>query len=277
MRRNQAFVLLAGVALVAALAATPALGGSRTSVIYDSTAKNGPPANLPSVGAEAYAFNELGNLIDFAAGGPRRLGNVTVTLSSWGCVQGHWYSGDCSTRGGATFDLPMTLTIYAVGPGDTLGPVLATSTETFSVSYRPSASPKCTGGRWYSPGLKTCFNGLAQDFTFGFGGQNVTLPDRVVFGFAYNTTHYGYSPIGESAPCYTSSGGCGYDSLNIALNTEPPSAGSSADGTLWQNSPFGGEYCDGGVGGTGTFREDAGCWSPYVPAVQFKASGGPTG
>ena len=54
------------------------------------------------------------------AGGPRKLNNVTVTLSSWACV-----------------------------------------------SYRPSASSKCGGGRWYSSGLKQCFNSLADDVTSG--------------------------------------------------------------------------------------------------------------
>jgi hypothetical protein len=48
------------------------------------------------------------------------------------------------------------------------------------------------------------------------------------------------------------------------------SAGSSTSGTVWQNSPYSSQYCDGGT--AGTFRADSGCWAPYVPAVQFKAS-----
>jgi hypothetical protein len=40
----------------------------------------------------------------------------------------------------------------------------------------------------------------------------------VVFRIAYNTTHFGYAPIGESASCYGTSGGCGFDSLNVALH-----------------------------------------------------------
>jgi hypothetical protein len=31
------------------------------------------------------------------------------------------------------------------------------------------------------------------------------------------------------------------------------------------------QYCDGGTGGTGTFRLDAGCWTGYQPAFQVKA------
>lgn len=277
--RRAMLTAVVGVTLVVLLAA-PAMGGPGNSVIYRSLATNGPPSNLPSYGAEAYAYKEFGNKVTFEANGPRQLTNVVVTLSSWGCVEGHWYSGDCYTPDGSTFELPMTLTIYEVGSGGTtVGDVLATKTDTFSVPYRPSASSRCSGGRWWSAGLKLCFNGLAKDVTFDFEGQDVTLPDEVVFGITYNTSHYGYAPIGHATACYSSSGGCPYDSLNIALNVEAPSVGSSTDGAVWQNSPYGSMYCDGGTGGTNTFREDytSGCWSPYVPAVQFKAGGGASG
>src|SRR5438067_3468686 len=96
------------VALCAAAAIAAA--GVKSSVIYDSTAKNGPPSNLVSAGPEAYAFASIGDTITFA-GTARKLSNVVVTLSSWGCVSGAWYSGDCSTPTGATFSEPITLTV----------------------------------------------------------------------------------------------------------------------------------------------------------------------
>ena len=99
------------------------------------------------------------------------------------------------------------------------------------------------------------------------------IPDDVIVSLAYNTTHYGYSPIGESAPCYSSSGGCGYDALNVALDGNSPSICSQPrpdDG--WLNSTWGGAYCDGGAGGTGTFRLDAGCWTGYQPQLRLKAN-----
>jgi hypothetical protein len=238
------------VAAVLGMTAAAALAGGRTSVIYDSTAKNGPPSNLPSLGAEAYAFATLGDEITFAAG-PRRLNTVTVTLSSWACVQGSWVNGDCSTPAGATFSLPITLRIY-----DTGNNLLASSSQTFDVPYRPSASAKCTGGRWYSSGLKTCFNGLADDVTFSFGG-NVTLPDTVVYAISYNTTHYGPSPIGEGAACFGTEAGCPYDSLNIALNTSTSAGTDVVSGDVWQ---------DGAP--TNAYDES------FTPAVQFKATSG---
>ena len=104
---------------------------------------------------------------------------------------------------------------------------------------------------------------------------SLDLPDKAIISVAYNTTHYGYAPIGESAPCYGTSGGCGYDSLNVAV-TDPaspsPSVGSNPlPDDAYFNSSTGGQYCDGGSGGTGTFRLDSGCWTGYQPVFSVTA------
>jgi hypothetical protein len=245
-------IAVAVVAAVAISAGTALAAGTKTSVIYDSSAKSGPPSNLPSAGPEAYAFWKMFERIDFVAG-PRKLSNVTVTLSSWACVSGAWYSDDCSTPAGATFPQAVTLEIYdARAWQDTGGntPPIASSTQTFNIPYRPSASPQCTGGnagKWYSAGTKTCFNGLANDVTFNFG-STITLPNSVVYAISYNTTHYGPSPVGEGAACFGTPAGCPYDALNIALNNTP-------------NTVLGYAYYWGVFPG-------------YTPAVQFKAAGG---
>jgi hypothetical protein len=96
--------------------------------------------------------------------------------------------------------------------------------------------------------LKSCFNGLATNVTFAFAGE--TLPNSVTYAIAYDTTHYGFSPIGESAACFTSSGGCGYDSLNVAVSSD------TSVGTDSGNVLFDGVSAD----------------STAVPAVMFKAS-----
>ncbi|MEY2406529.1 MAG: hypothetical protein QOG39_1445, partial [Acidimicrobiaceae bacterium] len=96
----------------------------------------------------------------------------------------------------------------------------------------------------------------------------------VIYGIAYNTTHYGSAPIGESAACYSTTAGCGYDSLNIALSGGP-TAGTDVDPNgIYQNAAFGGEYCD-SAGGVNVFRADTGCWGGYVPAVRFGAANPP--
>lgn len=281
MKKLASVVLVVGLigALLPATALAKVGSGNKTSVIYSSYVGNPLVANLPSVGGEAYAFHELGNAVTFE-GTNRKLSNVVVTMSSWACVSGAWYTGDCYTPDGATFSLPITFNVYEPSPdGVNAGALLATSTQTFSLPYRPSASPNCTNGRWYDPSTKLCFNGLAANITFTFGG--VILPDSVVFGIAYNTSHFGYAPIGEATACYGTAAGCPYDSLNIALSlvsdTNPSVGANTVPGTVWQNSPYGSAYCDNGLAGTGFFRLDSpstGCWNPYIPAVQFKAGGG---
>jgi hypothetical protein len=223
-------------------------GGVKASVIYNSTVPNGPKANVPSIGPEAYSFNQLGNAVDLA-GSTRNLTSVTVGLSSWACVSGTWNGGDCSTPSGATFPQTITLNIY-----DSTGTsLLASSTQTFAIPYRPSASAKCTGvdaGKWYSPSSKTCFNGLYNEVTFNFSG--VRLPDQVVYGIEYNTRDFGPAPTGVSGPS---------DSLNIALVNEPGDVTAGSDtnpGSLWEEH-------------SGSSFASTNEWGSYVPAVQFKA------
>ena len=53
--------------------------------------------------------------------------------------------------------------------------------------------------------------------------------------------------------------GCGYDSLNVGLSQDPTNVSVGSDpnpGTLYWNTQTAGNYCDDGVGGTGTFRID---------------------
>jgi hypothetical protein len=254
------------LALSAILATSAA--SANAALVYDNI-PTPLPGNLPSQAYEATQTSEFGGQVQFA-GTARRNPTVTVTMSSWGCQSGHWYSNNCATARGAGFTHPITLKVYAVGPGNTVGYLLATRTQTFRIPYRPSADPTCTDGRWRASPTQ-CYNGKAANITFNL--SSLTLPNKAIVSVAYNTTHYGYAPIGESPACFTSSAGCGYDSLNVGV-TAPPTTGSDplpADAYL--NSSTGGQYCDGGAGGTGTFRLDAGCWTGSQPAVRVKAKG----
>ena len=250
------------------------------------------PGNLDSVGYESSAFNEFGNAVNFSSGASRELSKVIVTMSSWGCASGSWYAKTCSTPEDATFSEPITLNIYnpstdGVNPGAKITSV----TKTFEIAYRPSASSECTGtnaGKWYDDSSKKCFNGLAQNITFKL--DKVKVSGSAIFGITYNTTHYGYSPIGQSAPCFSTPQGCGYDSLNVALTADPTNVtvGTSVvPGKLWLNSPYGSQYADNGAAGVGTFRIDSpnvpawwGTTDPwtsapwYVPAIQVYSSNG---
>jgi hypothetical protein len=264
-KMSMTLVVLAAFFLVAANAVSG-------QVIYDSTV-NPQPGNLPSVGAEAYAFKELGDNITFA-GSVRRAKSVTVTMSSWGCQGGAWFSHDCATTPGSTFSIPVTLNIYAAG-SPTPGAPIAARTQTFNIPYRPSSdNTNCTGGRWYQASSGICFNGLANNITFDLTSLNLVLPNSVVYGITYNTTSYGPSPIGTSAACFGTAAGCPYDSLNIALAPVVTVGTKTFYDTLYWNDAYASNYCDNGLAGTGTFRLDSptsACWIGQVPAAQFNA------
>ncbi len=243
-------------------------------VIYDSIS-DPLPGNIPSVGFEATSTSEFGDEIRFTADTGRVLQSVTVIMSSWGCESGDWVSMDCVTTSGATFDHPITLNLYAVDTSGSIhspGELLATLTQTFTIPYRPSADPvNCPTepGKWYSDGA--CYNGLATPITFDFSALDVLLPDEIIWGVAFNTSHYGAEPIGVGASCYSELGGCGYDSLNVGVLTSDSIVGTDVDSAgAFLNSTWAGAYCDAGVGGTGTFRLDTGCWEGYRPQIRFE-------
>jgi hypothetical protein len=247
-------------------------GAASGTVIYNNI-PDVLPGNLPSQAFEATSTSEFGGQVTFA-GTTRNDPTVTVAMSSWGCETGHWNSGDCSTAPGATFSQPITLNIYNVGSGGSVGSQVTTVTQTFNIPYRPSVdSTNCIGGdagKWFNTADDTCYNGMLTPVSFTLTG--VTLPDTAIVSVAYNTTHYGANPYGDDEECFSSPAGCGYDSLNVAV-TAPPTVGVNAqDGDAYLNSSWTGAYCDNGSAGTGTFRLDAGCWAGNQPAIKVETA-----
>jgi hypothetical protein len=117
-----------------------------------------------------------------------------------------------------------------------------------TIPFRPSADPvNCpgdpygyaSGSRWFNTlnttagPSGTCQYSIATVLTFNFPTPLVAAPNSgdVIWTVAFNTTHSGYVPIGESQTCYTSAGGCGYDSLNVGTKSYPnaPYAGTDVD------------------------------------------------
>jgi hypothetical protein len=174
------------------------------------------------------------------------------------------------TTPGATFSHPITLNLYHSGTATPGAPIIS-QTQTFAIPYRPSAdSTNCTAGRWYSASENACYNGLATTITFEFGHPGVPVPSTVVWGIAFNTTTWGYSPIGASA-CSATAAGCGYDSLNVGAQDLALVGTDTDPNGAFYNSATAGNYCDSGGGGTGTFRLDDGCWAGFRPLAEFHA------
>jgi hypothetical protein len=254
-------------ALTTAVAAPPAV------VVYDSIGST-VPGNVPSQPFQAQQTSQFGDRVVLEAG-PRNLTSVTVLMSSWGCESGSWNLGDCLTTPAATFSHPLTLTIYnppSAGLG--VGTTIISSTQTFDIPFRPSASTNCTGanaGKW-SDGT-TCYNGFATPVTFTFDGT-VVLPSDLIWGLSFNTSGYGASPLGYSSACAITVQGCGYDALNVGLSqAAAPIVGTdlASDGVYWDTDTAG-YYCDGGTAGVGTFRSDAPCWTGFRPMARIQTS-----
>ncbi len=212
-------------------------GDSGTPKVVYSNIPSTVPSNLPSDGFEATSTSEFGGLVSLGPG-PRSNPVVEVLMSGWACQSGTWFGKNCSTTPGAKFSEPITLNIYDVGPGNSVGSLVYSDTQTFEIPYRPSADPSCTGAdagkRKGADGQ--CDNGLAVPISFDLGGTHVSLPDRAIVSVAYNTTDYGYDPQGTQFPCHATSGGCGYDSLNVGLidNVAPSVGTDPAPNTVYE-------------------------------------------
>ncbi len=251
------FAATLAIAVGPALAAAPAVFRNIPTTL---------PGNVTSEAFEAQRASEFGDFISLAAG-DRSSANlpVTVVMSIWACQTGGTDTNTgiytpCVTALGATWDQPLTLTLYAVdlsGPTPAKGAEILHKTQTFALPYRPSADttghcPASGVYPWYSAAEDHCWSGLAHPVTFDLPA-GVTLPNELIWGIAFNTSHFGAAPTGVNGP---------YDSLNVGLKT---SAGQPAVGTdvelnsVFLNSAWPSAYGnDGGAAtATGSFRDVA--------------------
>ena len=262
---------------VAAVCALTLTLSAQETTLYNSIPKV-LPGNVKSEGLEANAIAEFGDGVNLTGQPGSALHQVTIVLSSWACQNGGVYAGTCVTKPGAAFNQVVTMNIYSVvnsvpaAPGALLGSV----TDTFSIPYRPTATPSLCGGdatQWYDSQDQLCHHGIAAPITFNFTNQHIALPNQVIVTVSYNTTHYGPHPIGQTAPCFSTSTGCPYDSLNVSADT---SAGIligtpiDTDGVFVNyNSP--GDSCS-GTAMTGVLALDDGCWQGYHPEIQISGN-----
>jgi hypothetical protein len=237
------------------------------NVIFDNTAAS-LPSNLPSYGPEAYSYTEWGGGATFA-GTARKLSTATVTMSSWACQSGSWDAG-CVTTPGATYDVPITFSVYAVGTGNVVGTLITSKTQTFAIPYRPSADTtncSATPTKWFDS--TTCFNGKAVNITFTFPA-GTTLPGAAIFGVTFSTRDSGYSPLGGT--------GGPTDSLNIATYPGTGTATQAVVGTWLPNatssylSPRGASTLVGLAAVTQMPTGPSDNFVGYEPAVQITAT-----
>lgn len=228
-------------------------------VIY-STIPDQLPPNVPSWGYEAYSTSEFGELIQFSGGNSSYgLASATLLMSDW-ALESNWASEiNGTTITSAGFYEPLTLNLYAVGTENTVGALIASETVDAFIPWRPE-SGGCADPTAYLASDGNCYHGSLSEVTFKLTG--VTVSDKIIYGLAYNTTHFGADPTGVPGP---------YESLNFALPMTGTSVGSDPlPDTAYMNSSTGTWYADGGASGVGTFRQDTN-WTPYEGGAEFIA------
>jgi hypothetical protein len=206
-------------ALVGAIGLLQSSNAASNRIIYSAIEEPLPP-NQVSLGYQATQTSEFGQRVVFD-GNKRKLESVIITMSSWACENGSWNQGNCETTENKTFSHPITLNIYEITESG-VGNLLHTTTQEFSIPYRPSAAEECNNGAWYAED-GNCYNGLSHNIVFNVAG--VEVPDQIIYGVAYNTRNYGNQPIGITGA---------YDSLNVGLNStgNAPYVGERG-GWLW--------------------------------------------
>jgi hypothetical protein len=265
-----------GVAMSVAAAAVAicAADASAGEVVYNNI-PSPLPGNFASIGNEAYSMSEFGGEVEFAGKSRNNLA-VKVVMSSWACQRGNWKEETCESglpKLKRYFKVPVTFRLYEVGPGNTVGAKRWERRKSFKMQYRPSGSPKCTEGRWYDEETATCYHGKA--FVISLTGMRVrNLPSKAIIAVSYNTTDHGPHPIGPAA-CDTTSAGCPYDSLNVALS-EPAektlSLGSDPSEEVFVGSTYPEMFCDGGSEGVFGPANCPAFWEGDQPMFQVSAN-----
>lgn len=246
-RRSRQALGLAAAILAASALSGAAAGAAGAATVYNNI-PSPLPGNLASFGNEAYSNSEFGGQVEASATGAKHQ-TVTVAMSSWACQYGQVYPDTCeTTKPTKKFKWPITLNIYEVGPGNTVGPKIGTATKKFAMPYRPTRSdavcvPKgYAAGTWYDAATNACYHGLA--FTISFK-LNLEVRKREIISLSYNTSDHGPAPVGPMA-CNTTVAGCFYDSLNVAV-TEPSenalTVGGDPTRELYLATTYGLGYC----------------------------------
>lgn len=254
-------------ALVAGLAvAATATAASAAEPIYTNLATP-MPTSVASIGFEATSTAEFGSKVKFASTA-RKNPKVTVIMDSWACQHGNWNEFNCSTEGGAKYSVPITISIYEVGPENGVGQKIAAGSKVAKIPFRPSANlTKCTGantGLWYSKG--ECVTSKTAKVTIPLHVAN--LPEEAIISVSYNTSNYGYNPT-------ACAGECPEDSLNVGVteppNYEPTTGSNPSPEYTWVNSSWAQMYEPEPHGAVGTFSFANG-WTGYQPLFEVKAS-----
>ncbi len=177
--------------IVAALTATAMLALAATAGAAPTTAYNNlntvaktvnglPNEDTYSLDYEYFATGGQIELSINAIGGKAK--TLTTQLDVFACEHGIYSSENCLTlKPKKKFAMAWTASIYAVGPGNTVGSLLSASTATFKLPYRPSTNISCPStpeGKGF--GANCDVGGQKQTIIFKHFAPVVKLPQNVI-------------------------------------------------------------------------------------------------
>jgi len=261
LRPARLIAALIGAAVPLSLMASPAIA----MPVYNNLPNKLPPG-IASEGFEATATSQLGNVVELSkVHRGRRNPRVTFALGDAACETGGGET--CASAKNSSYSWPVTVNLYNTGPGNSLGSLLATQTNSVSIPYRPSASPECATkgkpGEWFDKKTAGCYGGVVFKTSFSFTG--LTLPNEVIVGLAYNTQGYGAEPTGVPGP---------ENYLGVAMVAGAPRAGANPRGEeLFVSSNGPQMYC-GSSETLGIFAPSGVCPSYYqgdLPGFELEA------
>jgi hypothetical protein len=235
-------------ALTLFLAGFGAVSASADTIVYSNI-----PAVLPSDWNNSLPYfvdqvSEFGARVN-PLPSATNLTSATVGISNFATNPGD------ATLG---YTVGMTLNIYNVGAGGSVGSLIGTSSAAQSIGWRPADDTVhcAAGGGQYLAADTTCEQGQASYVNFTFTG--VSLPTDFIYGLAFNSS---------TGPA---------QSLNFGFTDSVPSAGTTVNNNiLYVNTSSLGTLGDGG-GVLGVFGPNSG-WNAEsifsgTPVIQFNAT-----
>jgi hypothetical protein len=226
--------LIVLLALAAALAIAALAAPANADVVYESTPA--PAAEPASLGFAETGTAELGSLARLA--GAARLDPVVRFEVVAAACDAEPAAAVCAIPD-ATFALPATLSVYAVGPEGVPGQLLARQAQTFQLSCDDAAQP------------------------LAFALAGVTLPAEAIFSLAFDTSAGGYQPSGVVGPADTVA----------AVLAGPPAAGTNpreAEGVYRAATP-----AEPGAMLVFGFEAEPATWEGRQPAFTVEAAAAP--
>ena len=182
---------------------------------------------------------------------------VTMTMSSWACQSGGASTKDCSTTPGARFTHPIRFNVYRVQNDNEPGRLVGAVTRTYKHPV-PAERQLQPPAQALTPGSgsrrkdSSCKNGKAVRINASLG--SLDLPEKAIISVEYNTSHYGYEPIGDPLRASRARAVVRTTASTSASATRARSWAEPTVGTqptpddAYLNSSSIGAYCDGSLG-----------------------------